>query len=120
MSEINRQWRLASWPDGKPRGADWELTETSVPDPRAGEMLVRSIYLDVAPYMRGRISPNKNYAAGVKPGEVMIGGGLGRVVKSNVRDYAAGDFVVSDFAFGWQDYAVLRPAVLRRVDPQLA
>src|SRR5262249_35823191 len=86
----------------------------------ADEMLVRAIYLDVAPYMRGRISPQKNYAAGVSPGDVMIGGGVGEVVRSNCRGFKAGDIVVTDHSFGLQGHALLRPAGLRRLDPQLA
>ena len=120
MPRSNRQWRLARYPEGMPQESDWTLSEGAVPEPRPGEMLVRSLYLDVAPYMRGRISPQKNYASGVKPGDVMIGGGIGEVVRSEAKEYQAGDLVVTDFSFGWQDYAVLRPAVVRRVDPVLA
>lgn len=120
MEITNKQWRLASYPEGLPNEANWKLAEAPVPEPGQNQILVRAIYLDVAPYMRGRISPQKNYAAGVKPGDVMIGGGIGEVVRSNCRDYEPGDIVVTDFSFGWQEFAVLRPTVVRRVDPQLA
>jgi NADPH-dependent curcumin reductase CurA len=103
-----------------PKESDWTLSEGAIPEPGPGEILARAIYLDVAPYMRGRISPQKNYAAGVKPGDVMIGGGIAEVVRSNHRDYRTGDVVVSDFSFGWQDYAVLQPAAVRRVDTEVA
>ena len=83
-------------------------------------MLVRAMYLDVAPYMRARISPQKNYAAGVGPGDVMLGGAIGEVVRSNSSSYKPGDFVVSDLTFGWQDYAVIPPSVVRRIDTDLA
>ena len=79
-----------------------------------------AIYLDVAPYMRSRISPQKNYAAGVAPGEVMIGGAIAEVVESNTKAYAAGDIVVTDQGFGWQEYAALRANAVRKVDPDLA
>jgi len=120
MRETNRQWRLASYPDGMPVESNWALSEGAIPEPGPGEMLVRAIYLDVAPYMRGRISPQKNYAANVKPGDVMIGGGVGEVVRSKSKDYQPGDVVVTDHSFGWQDYAALRPSSVRRVDPKLA
>ena len=120
MERTNRQWQLASYPEGMPAESNWKLVEKPRPEPGANQMLVRAIYLDVAPYMRGRISPQKNYAAGVKPGDVMLGGGIGEVVQSNCKEYAAGDIVVTDFSFGWQEFAVLRPTVVRRVDPQLA
>lgn len=111
-----RQWRLASYPEGMPAESNWTLSEAPVREPGAGQMLVRAIYLDVAPYMRGRISPQKNYAAGVAPGDVMIGGGIGEVVQSNAKEYKTGDIVVTDHGFGWQEYAVLRPSAVRRVD----
>lgn len=120
MADKNRQWRLAAYPEGMPKESDWTLSETAIPEPGPGEILARAIYLDVAPYMRGRISPQKNYAAGVKPGDVMLGGGIAQVVRSNHRDYKTGDVVVSDFSFGWQDYAALRPALVRRVDAEVA
>jgi len=103
-----------------PQEENWALSEGPVPDPGQGEMLVRAIYLDVAPYMRARISPQKNYAGGVKVGDVMVGGAIGEVVRSNCRDYQQGDIVATDFSFGWQDFAVLQPSVVRRVDAKLA
>lgn len=120
MRHINRQWRLASYPKGMPTESDWTLSESPIPGPGPGEMLVRAIYVDVAPYMRGRISPQKNYAAGVSPSEVMIGGAIGKVVHSNSLDYKPGDVVVTDFSFGWQEFAVLSPSLVRRVDLKLA
>src|SRR5689334_19597612 len=96
MTAINRQWRLASYPEGMPTASNWTLSEDPMPEPGPGEVLVRAIYLDVAPYMRGRISPQKNYAAGVSPGEVMVGGAIGEVVASNADGLAAGDIVVTD------------------------
>ena len=119
MRNTNRQWRLAAHPAGMPTVADWRLEAHPIPEPGAGEILVRSIYLSVDPYMRGRISPAKNYAAGVGLGEVMTGGGVGRVIRSNHPDFATGD-IVNSFEFGWQDYPVLSAAGTRKVDPALA
>ena len=120
MRNANRQWRLRRHPDGLPREGDWELVEAPIGEPRPGEVLLRAIYLDVAPYMRARISPMKNYAKGVAPGEVMLGGGVGQVVRSNHPDWKPGDLAQHDFDFGWQDYPVLRAEGLRRVDPTVA
>ena len=110
MRNSNRQWKLARFPEGMPKVTDWVLEEGPVPEPGPNELLLRAKYLDVAPYMRGRISPSKNYAAGVSPGEVMIGGAVAEVVRSNVEGYTVGDLVAADFDFGWQDFAVLSPA----------
>lgn len=116
----NRQWRLARYPEGMPRESDWTLHASEMPAPGPGELLVKAIYLDVAPYMRGRISRRQNYASGIGPGDVMIGGAIGEVVDSRSANFRPGDIVVTDFAFGWQEYAVLSPAVVRGVDPSLA
>ena len=120
MLDSNRQWRLVSYPEGMPSESDWEMSESPILEPGDGEMLVRAIYLDVAPYMRARISPQKNYAAGVGPGDVMLGGAIGEVVHSNIPAYKPGDFVVSDTTFGWQDFAVLSPSVVRPIDTDIA
>jgi hypothetical protein len=120
MRNDNRQWRLAAYPEGMPKPSDWVLGAGPIPEPGPGEMLVRARYLDVAPYMRGRIHPAKNYAAGVEIGQVMVGGAVGEIVRSHCPGFEPGAFVVTDFEFGWQDYALLRPAQIRRVDPALA
>jgi NADPH-dependent curcumin reductase CurA len=120
MTKMNRQWRLTSYPEGMPGVDNWALAEAPIAEPRENQLLVRAIYLDVAPYMRSRISPQKNYAAGISPGDLMVGGGIGEVVKSNVKEYKAGDLVVTDHSFGWQEFAVLRPSVVRRVERDTA
>ena len=119
MRNSNRQWRLKSFPEGMPTLDDWELVENPVPEPGDGEILVRSLYLSVDPYMRGRISPTKNYAQGVGIGDVMTGGGVGEVLRSNHPDFKAGD-IVESFQFGWQDFPVLQADGTRKVDPDLA
>jgi NADPH-dependent curcumin reductase CurA len=116
----NKQWRLASFPEGLPSEENWTLSEGPLPQAGPNQVLARAVYLDVAPYMRGRISPQKNYAAGVKPGDVMLGGGIGEVVQSNAKQFKPGDIVVSDFSFGWQEYAALSASGVRRIEPKVA
>ena len=120
MSGVNEQWRLTSYPEGMPTAENWTFGEGPVPEPGPNELLARAIYLDVAPYMRGRISPQKNYAPGVKLGDVMIGGGIGEVIRSNTKQYEPGDIVVTDHGFGWQRYSVMHPGSVRKVDRRLA
>jgi NADPH-dependent curcumin reductase CurA len=118
MRNANRQFLLARYPEGLPKESDWKLVEKPVPEPAEGEMLVRTLWLSVDPYMRGRISPAKSYAKGVAPGELMVGGGVGEVVRSNVSGFEPGD-IVESMGFGWQDYPVLKAAGTRKVDPSL-
>ena len=119
MRNTNRQWQLVSYPEGMPTESNWAMSQSSIPQPGDDEMLVRAIYLDVAPYMRGRISPQQNYTAGVGPGDLMVGGAIGEVVQSNDPSYKQGDIVVSG-AFGWQDFGVVKPAMVRRIDADVA
>ncbi len=115
---MNRQWLLRSYPEGMPEESNWELVSRPVAEPGPGELLVRSLYLSVDPYMRGRISPARNYARGVRIGEVMTGGGVGEVLRSNDPRFRPGE-VVESFGFGWQEYPVIRADEARRVDPVL-
>ena len=118
MATSNRQWRLAAYPEGLPSEDNWALSDGAVPEPGAGELLVRGLYVDVAPYMRGRISRQQNYAAGVSLGEVMTAAAVAEVVRSNAGEYRPGDLVVA--TTGWQEYAAVPAATVRRVDPQVA
>jgi len=120
MRVANEQWRLISYPEGMPSPENWTFSEGAVPEPGPNELLARAIFLDVAPYMRGRISPQKNYAPAVKLGDVMIGGGIGEVIGSNAKQYEPGDIVVTDHGFGWQRYSVMHSGSVRKVDRKLA
>jgi len=100
----NRQWVLASRPDGKPVLSDFGLITTNKPTPKQGEVLLRTVYLSLDPYMRGRMSDAKSYAEPVAINEVMVGGTVCRVEQSNHPDYAVGEWVQS--YSGWQDYAI--------------
>lgn len=121
---INRRWVLASYPAGMPTVDTWRLEEAPVPEPGPGQILVRTRWLSVDPYMRGRIAPGANYAAGVGLGELMQGGGVGEVVASAHPAWKVGD-IVESMQFGWQDWALLTPGLpgpagVRKVDPALA
>ncbi len=119
MNKVNRQWRLANYPDGMPTEDNWIMSKSSIPEPGENEVVAEAIYLDVAPYMRGRISPQKNYTSGVGLGDLMVGGAIGQVVNSNVVDYPVGQLIVTG-NFGWQEYAALKPNEMRKVDTEIA
>jgi NADPH-dependent curcumin reductase CurA len=121
---LNRRWLLAAYPKGMPEHDTWRLDHVSVPQPGPGQILVHASYLSVDPYMRGRISPSAGYTTGVKPGEVMQGGGVGIVTVSNHPVWKPGD-IAESMQFGWQEYSVLTPGLpgvdaINRIDPKLA
>jgi NADPH-dependent curcumin reductase CurA len=100
----NRQWLLVSRPHGMVEQSNFELRESSVPEPSEGEFLVRNLYLSLDPAMRGWMSDLPSYIPPVGIGEVMRGGCVARVVESKHPEYEPGELVLG--AFGWQDYAV--------------
>ena len=117
-SLVNRQIVLNAHPVGAPVDTDFALVEGPVPAPGDGELLVRTIYLSLDPYMRGRMNPGPSYAKGVDVGDVMTGQTVGQVVTSNHGGFAEGEFVLS--ANGWQEYAVSDGQGVRKLDPTVA
>jgi NADPH-dependent curcumin reductase CurA len=118
MPDQARRFVLASRPVGEPKESDLRLETFVVPAPGAGEVLLRTLYLSLDPYMRGRMSEAKSYAAPVPVGGVMEGGTVSEVVASNNPAFAVGDVVLG--RTGWQTHAVSDGASLRKVDPDPA
>ncbi len=116
--DTNRQILLASRPTGEPKANDFTLVETPIPQPGPGQALLRTLWLSLDPYMRGRMNESKSYAKPVALGEVMVGGTVARVEASNLPGLAVGDIV--EGRTGWQDYALTDGVGLRKVDPSLA
>ena len=100
----NRRIVLASRPQGAPVAENFRMEDGPVPEPDVGQILIRNVYLSLDPYMRGRMSDSKSYAEPVGLGEVMVGGTVGRVVRSRHSDFQEDDWVLS--YSGWQDYAL--------------
>lgn len=103
-NHVNRQWLLASRPVGAPKLSNFDFVESEKPVPQQGEVLLRTVYLSLDPYMRGRMNDAKSYAEPVAIGEVMVGGSVCRVEHSNHPDFEEGEWVVA--YNGWQDYSV--------------
>ncbi|HAS6234184.1 TPA: zinc-binding dehydrogenase [Vibrio vulnificus] len=100
----NRQIVLASRPVGAPAAENFALTQSDIPTPAQGELLLRSVYLSLDPYMRGRMSDAKSYADPVGINEVMVGGTVCQVEASNHAEFEVGEWVLA--YTGWQDYAL--------------
>lgn len=114
---VNRRIVLVSRPTGAPDLDNFRLEELPIPEPGEGEVLLRTRYLSLDPYMRGRMSDAASYAEPVGVGEVMVGGTVSEVVASRNPKFAVGE-LVSAFA-GWQDYALSNGADLMRIDPRI-
>jgi NADPH:quinone reductase len=118
MTAKNRQIVLAARPEGLPKPSDFRLVETPLPPAAEGQFLVKTNYLSVDPYMRGRISEAKSYAEPVQIDQVMVGGTVGTIVESRRPDYRPGEVVVG--YWGWQEYAVSDGQGIERFDVSLA
>ncbi|MBC3617554.1 NADP-dependent oxidoreductase [Vibrio metschnikovii] len=101
---INRQIVLASRPHGAPTDSNFRLQHVAKPTPAQGEVLLRTIYLSLDPYMRGRMSDAKSYAQPVAIDDVMVGGTVCQVETSHHPDFTVGEWVLA--YTGWQDYAI--------------
>ena len=117
-AKVNKRIVLASRPDGRPVAQNFRLEEVAIPSPGEGELLLKLRYLSLDPYMRGRMSAAKSYAAPVEIGAVMEGGTVGEVVESRSAGFAPGDLVLSHS--GWQSYALVKATDVRKLDPKAA
>src|ERR1700731_1682585 len=91
----NHQILLSSRPSGEPLQDNFKLAETEIPKPGPGQILLRTIYLSLDPYMRGRMNAGQSYAPRVEIGEVMSGESVCQVIESNVPNYSPGDIVLA-------------------------
>ncbi len=114
MTQQNLQIRLAERPTGEPVASNFSHVTQPVPTPGAGEVVVRTHYLSLDPYMRGRMSAAKSYVAPVEIGDVMCGEIVGDVVASNNPKFPVGQFVYGPL--GWQQFALSDGSNLRRID----
>ena len=112
------QIRLARRPVGAPDASTFETTNGALREPQDGDVVLQVRYLSLDPYMRGRLSSAKSYAAPVEVGDVMVGGTVCEVLESRHPKFAAGDQVLS--YSGWQTHAVEPGDALRKLDPEAA
>jgi NADPH-dependent curcumin reductase CurA len=117
MSAAARRIVLAARPNGAPKPSDFRSEDYTAPMPGEGEVLLRTIWLSLDPYMRGRMSDGPSYAAPVPVGGTMEGGTVCEVIASNNPGFAKGDIVLAHS--GWQTHAVADGKMLRKIDPAL-
>ena len=100
----NRRIVLASRPKGKPDASNFRTETQTLPELQDGQLLLRTLWLSLDPYMRGRMSDAPSYAPPVEINEVMTGGAVSRVEASRNPKFQPGDLVVA--VTGWQTYSV--------------
>ena len=115
---MNRRIVLNSRPNGAPTPDNFRLESLAIPSLAAGQVLLKTQYLSLDPYMRGRMSDSASYAASVGIGETMVGGVVGCVETSQHPDYQVGDLALA--YSGWQSAAVVDGGTLTKLDKKMA
>jgi len=115
---VNRRIVLASRPHGAPTPENFRIEDAPMPEISEGKVLLKTLYLSLDPYMRGRMDAAKSYAAPVEIDAVMEGGTVAQVIHSQNSRFSVGDFVLSHS--GWQSYAASDGTGVRKLNPRLA
>ncbi|MBW4085303.1 NADP-dependent oxidoreductase [Paenibacillus sp. S150] len=114
---VNRKIVLGARPQGLPGKEQFSFVEEALPVPKPGQALVKTLYVSVDPYMRGRMNAAKSYAKPYEVGGLMGGGAIGQVVDPGDTALRKGDMVSG--GWGWQTYAAVDAASLQAIDPGL-
>ncbi len=113
MAQTAREVHLKQRPKGTPTAADFDFVTRDLPALQAGQVLVENLWMSVDPYMRGRMSDRKSYAAPFEVGKVMDGGAVGVVRESCAEALPVGAFVLS--MAGWRSHFIGQADELRRL-----
>jgi len=114
----NKEIRLASRPTAMPALDNFKIVDAGVSPLNDGEVLVRTLYISVDPYLRGRMREGRSYVPPFEVGQVIQSGVVGEVVESRAPDFQPGEIVTG--MLGWRLYNVAKAAGLRKIDPRVA
>ena len=119
MIHTNTKVILKNRPVGYPREEDFEIVHEKIDYLDNGEVIIEVLWLSLDPYMRGRMSAAKSYAAPLKIGDVITGGAVGKIVESKCPNFSVGN-IVEGFSIGWQKFAKVKSHSIRIINPDLA
>ena len=119
MIHTNTKVILKNRPVGYPKEEDFEIVHEKIDYLDNGEVIIEVLWLSLDPYMRGRMSAAKSYAAPLKIGDVITGGAVGKIVESKCPNFAVGN-IVEGFSIGWQKFAKVKSHSIRIINPDLA
>lgn len=115
---INKEIHLANRPVGMPSDQDFNFVESSIPTPNENEILVKTLYLSVDPYMRGRMNDEKSYIAPFELNKVIMGGVVAEVIESKSPSFEKGDIVTGNLK--WAKFSIASEKEVRKIDPNVA
>jgi NADPH:quinone reductase len=102
--EVNRQVILTSYPQGMPSLSNFKTKECAIPQLKEGELLIKSLYLSVDPYMRGRMTGRPSYIPPFQVDQPLTGDVIGKIVQSKNAAFKAGEIVFG--SLDWADYTI--------------
>jgi NADPH-dependent curcumin reductase CurA len=114
----NKEIRFASRPAGLPTAENFQIVDAEAPSRNDGEVHVRTTYISVDPYLRGRMRAGKSYVPPFAIGEVITSGAVGEVVESRAPGFEKGDTVTG--MLGWRLHNAAKAGELRKIDPRMA
>jgi NADPH-dependent curcumin reductase CurA len=114
----NKEIRFSSRPAGLPGSENFQLVNSEVPKLSDGQVLVRTVYISVDPYLRGRMREGRSYIPPFEIGEVITSGVVGQVVESRAPGFAMGDIVTG--MLGWRLHNIAKAGELRKIEPKIA
>lgn len=115
---MQKQIKLQKRPEGTPVKSDFKVSQIPVGEPNAGEVLLRTIYISVDPYLRGRMSDAKSYVAPFELDTPITSGIIGQVLESKSDHFTKNDLVLGHLP--WQEYAIANETSIQKVDHQIA
>ncbi|WP_210367896.1 NADP-dependent oxidoreductase [Bacillus sp. REN3] len=118
MKDVNRQIVLANRPKGIPGDETFQIVEQDMKELEEGEVLLRTLYVSVDPYMRGRMQDAESYIEPFQLGKVIEGGSIGEVIESKSENFQQGDIAIG--MFGWQTHYAAKEKEIRKINPSLA
>lgn len=115
---MNTEIHLVNRPTGMPSHEDFHFINNEIPEPAKDEVLIRTLYLSVDPYMRGRMNDTKSYIPPFELNAVITGGVVGEVVDSRTDNFQKGDIVTGNL--NWAKYSLATDQMIRKIDPNVA
>ncbi|MFX3673131.1 MAG: NADP-dependent oxidoreductase [Paenisporosarcina sp.] len=115
---MQKQILLKNRPTGTPTHENFDIVKVPIGKPETGEMLIKTVYISVDPYLRGRMNDAKSYIPPFELDEVITSGVIGQVVESKSAQFDKGDVVLG--SLGWQEYSIAKENTVRKIDHTLA
>ena len=109
---------LNNRPVGKPKQSDFKFIDEEIPAVESGEILLKTRYVSVDPYLRGRMNDAKSYTAPFQLNKPISSGIIAEVVESKNENYEEGNFVSG--LLQWKELQISDGKNLQKVDSEKA